>query len=144
MPADVYDYVLDLLCDNGTLAFCQRRMFDQRKLYKRILFAPRPIAVKILRDLENLVRIHVARDHQRRIIRYVVTRLYQAHHGSGCSRYRLPVAERILATGVFREHPVCHLLVEEEERVRLVPVNLADDHLALAFKLALFEEWIAY
>src|SRR6267143_6063960 len=144
MPADVYDYVLDRLRDNRALTFCQRRMFDQRELYERILFAPRPVAVKILRHLENLVRIHVACNHQRRIVRYVVTRLYQAHHGSGCSRNRLPVAEWILTAGVFRKHPIRHLLVEEEERIRLVPVNLADDHLALAFKLTLFEQRIAY
>src|SRR6266851_5533901 len=144
MPADIYDYVLDRLRDNRALAFCERRMFDQGKLYERILFAPWPIAVKFLRHLENLIRIHVARNHQRRIVWYVITRLYQAHHGSGCSRDRLPVAERILAAGVFRKHPVCHFLVEEEERIRLVPVNLADDNLALAFKLTLFEEWIAY
>src|ERR1051325_5996121 len=101
MPADIEHHVLNWLGDDATLALCQRGVLNQRKLDEWIFFAPRPIAVKLFGHLENLWRVYVASNYQRRVVRHVIALLNRAHHGGGRGRDCLPVTERVLPARVF-------------------------------------------
>ena len=92
-------------------------MLNQRKLYKRIFFAPGPVAVKLLSHFEDLFGVDIAGDDQRGIVRHVVTRLNEPHHRRCGGSDRLSITQRLFAARIFVEEPIVHLLIEKVKRI---------------------------
>src|SRR5829696_2065010 len=72
VPTDLYEHVLlatflalaDVLFDNDSFAFRQRRVLDERKFLERIDLSRFPTSQRLFSKLKYLVGIHVARNDQ--------------------------------------------------------------------------------
>ena len=124
---------------HGTLhhhrsAGCQRRYRRNGFCGKRIL-ALRPVAQEPLGQGEDGVGIHVAGDDERGVVRNVVAPLDVEELRGSHPLEHVALADDVLAAPLAWIQRLSHLLLELEERARLVPIVFAEDHLPFPFEL---------
>src|SRR5882672_12196000 len=118
-------------------------MFYEGKLNEGILFAFRPVAEEILHQHENGFRTDISSNHDRRVVRNIITALDEPHHCSRSATHCLLITAGVLSAWILVEKPVVHFQCQKPKRVRLVTVKFANDNFSLLCKLTFVEQRIA-